>query len=239
MRKIAALLRNDVKNIFRDDILIAITIAPFLMALVFRFGLPPLRDVLLTYFDLNAYYPMVTAFFTLMVPAFYGWVVAFMLLDDRDENILPVIAVTPLRKTGYLAYKIAMPTLASLILILTLAPAINLVEFDYLRFIPIALMACMEAPLMTLLLTAFAGNKVEALALAKLDGIFFLPVALPFFTQSPLQYIAGILPTFWIGKSFEAIHSDIGTFLVIVLIGFGVHALALGLAYLKFRSRVD
>jgi fluoroquinolone transport system permease protein len=239
MKKIAALLRNDAKNVFRDDILIAITFAPFIMALAFRFGLPPLREVLLNYFDLKTYYPLVTAFFTLMASAFYGWVVAFMLLDDRDENILPVIAVTPLRKTGYLAYKIALPTLASLILVLSLTPAINLAAFDYLRFIPIALMACMEAPLMTLLLTSFAGNKVEALALAKLDGILFLPVALPFFTQSPLQYIAGILPTFWIGKSFEAINSDIGTFLLIVMIGFAVHAAALFLAYLKFRSRMD
>ncbi|OHD57109.1 MAG: hypothetical protein A2Y33_09295 [Spirochaetes bacterium GWF1_51_8] len=239
MKRIAALLKTDIKSISRDSILIAITLAPILIALVFKFGIPPLRELAAPYFELRDYYPLITAFFPVIVPSMYGFVIGFMLLDDRDENTLTALAVTPLGKMGYVWYKLSIPTLTSLVMVLALTPFIGLMQFDFIRFIPVALMTSLEAPIVTLFLSSFASNKVEGLALAKLDGVFFLPMCVPFFTKSPLQYIGGIMPSFWAGKSFESLSAGWEVFLPVLLLGFASHFLFLILGYLKFRTRLN
>ena len=97
MGKITALLKGDYKNISRDSILILVSIAPMLILLLLRFGLP-LTSVLLLEklsFDLSEYYPLIVSFMILLVPMMYGMITGFMILDERDENLLTYLSSRP------------------------------------------------------------------------------------------------------------------------------------------------
>lgn len=64
-----------------------------------------------------------------------------------------------------------------------------------------------------------AGNKVEGLALAKLSNIFVMGFIIPWITQSPIRYIFGILPSFWIGEILSNTGIHVFTMLIYGLAG--------------------
>src|SRR5690554_6030134 len=115
MKRVLALAGGDFKNIVRDPVLFIITLIPVFFVLLVRFGLPAARVLLLPYFDLSEHYAFIMSFLIFMTPAMYGTVLGFVLLDERDENILTVISVTPLMKPGYIAYRLLSPAVISFI----------------------------------------------------------------------------------------------------------------------------
>jgi fluoroquinolone transport system permease protein len=78
-------------------------------------------------------------------------------------------------------------------------PLSGLVAVDQLAGVTPALIAAVAlAPLMTLTVTAFAANKVEAITVIKLLGLpFYLPLA-AWLVVPPLQLIVAPFPSYWI-----------------------------------------
>lgn len=202
MNKILSLTQSHSKRIFRDSFLLFISFLPFLMGLLYRILIPELRQLLISHFDLSLYYPLIMLFLVMMSPLLFGWVIGFSLLDDRDEDILAYMSITPLQKTGYLQFKIIAPVFISIIqgyLVLLIA---NLCPMDYIKLLPVIILAAMEAPLFALAQGVFAGNKVEGLAVGKLLGLVLIGPFISYFVDSPLAYLAGIIPPFWITETY-------------------------------------
>lgn len=239
MKRLAALLVNDAKSALRDDIMVIVACVPVFLALLLRFGEPHLQLVLAGVVDLTPHHPVAIAVLTSMIPMMFGWVVGFMLLDDRDEQTLTAIAVTPLTKRGYLFYKTAMVTVLSFALSIVLIPLTGLTGLDYARFLPVAAVASLEAPIIALILAAFAGNKVEGLAVAKFISLLGLLPILPFYIDSPFVYIAGVTPFFWTGEALSHIASPLGPYLLPAAAGLVVHLLAFVLLLRVFARRVE
>ena len=67
----------------------------------------------------------------------------------------------------------------------------------------------MSAPLIALVLATAAPNKVAGLAVVKvLNGVNLLPIAV-YFLPTPVQYVAGIIPTYWPMRAFwSAVQSE-------------------------------
>lgn len=237
--RLRALVVGDVKKIFRDDIRAIMSFVPIFLTVLVRFGVPPFTRVILPYFDLADYHLVILTVLTGMTPMMYGWLIGFLLLDDRDEKTLMAIAVTPLTKNGYLAYKITSLMILSLVLKLVLMPLTGLSGFNYSRFLPVSIMASLEAPLVALALAAFAGNKAEGLAMAKFLSLLNGVPVLPFFITSPLVYIAGIVPFFWLGTAILAFDSPWPVFWAHVLAGLVVHLVWLVVLLRIFDRRVE
>ena len=239
MKRLTTLLISDAKNTIRDDIMLIITIVPILLSLLVRFGEPYLRSALAPYLDLKLHHGAIIAVLTTMIPTMYGWIIGFLLLDDRDEHTLSAIAVTPFSKRGYLLYRTLLIFLLSCVLTLVLIPLTELSGLVLPRFIPVAVMASFEAPLFALALAAFAGNKVEGLAVAKLMSLVDIFPILPFYIDSPLLYIAGITPFFWVGKSLSLMEGPAGAYILSIIAGFALHFLYLDLFLRIFNQRVE
>ena len=240
MNRTLALLRLDARNLLRDPMLFLITCLPVLVAVLMRFFIPFLAGLLMDYlgFDLRPGYALITSFFLLLGPLMYGWVIGFMLLDERDENILEYISVTPLGKTGFLSYRTGLPVLLSFVMAFVLVALIGLVPFAPLRILPVALLAAIEAPILALFLAAFAGNKVEGLALGKGVGFAFMAPLAAVFVQSPWQYLAGMLPPYWVAKLFIEPDLGFGTRILLITAGLLVHAFWLVWMLRKFNRRL-
>lgn len=75
-----------------------------LLAFMMKYGLPFLSDILWekTIFNLTVHYSFILSEIILLIPMLSGMLVGFMILDEKDENILPYIVFTPVSKAGYL-----------------------------------------------------------------------------------------------------------------------------------------
>lgn len=51
-----------------------------------------------------------------------------------------------------------------------------------------------------LLVIAISTNKVEGMAIGKLSGLISMGMFVPLLFDTPIQYAAGFLPSFWVGK---------------------------------------
>jgi hypothetical protein len=239
MKRLSTLLVSEAKSTVRDEILLIITCVPIILTLLVRFGEPPLRGLLTEYLDLSRHHLTILAVLASMTPMMFGWLIGFKLLDDRDEHTLSAIAVTPLTKQGYIVYRTALVLVLSAFLNTTLIPLTGLTGITLGRLIPISIMAAFEAPIMALVLAAFAGNKVEGLAVAKFMGIFSAVPVLPLYIDSPFVYAAGIVPFFWVGKTVSLTAGPAGPYFLAVGAGLAVHLLCLAVVLQLFNRRLE
>lgn len=202
LRKSArALLRNDLRKLSRDPVLLASAIVPLLLGLLLRFGLPALESLVADQFDLAAHRPVITAGALVITAMLGGWIVGFMLLEERAQRMIPALSVTPLTRRGFVAWRLLSPTIIALLggLFVILLAAPGTLELGP------ALAACglmaLSAPLFALALVGVADNEVEGLALAKLGALaFMLPLVTVYLDPSQAGawvWVAGLLPPFW------------------------------------------
>jgi hypothetical protein len=97
----------------------------------------------------------------------------------------------------YLAYRVTGPLVAGTVATVIGYPLAGLSPIDLATLGAIALVASLAAPLLALVLATAAPNKVAGFAVMKvLNSLNLLPIA-AFFIPEPLQYAAGIVPTYW------------------------------------------
>ena len=204
---VSILAKNDFKLILRDSTLVLALFGPIgIMTLLFF--LPSIERLVLEKlaFDLTSYRLFITGFLSLVPGMLFGMIYGFIILDERDENIIQSISVTPLRTQGYLSYKLQMPMLLSAGFFLLLIYSTLLIEINPVHGMGIAMMVALEAAISTLFLVAYADNKVEGLAFSKLLGIMFLGFPAVLLWESSWHWISAWMPSFWIGKAF--LHSS-------------------------------
>jgi fluoroquinolone transport system permease protein len=194
----------DLMNVRRDPLLRWIIAAPILIALMARFFLPVLIARLeeTLRIDLNGFYPVIAGSALLITaPVMCGMVIGFLLLDERDDGTLLALRVTPLPPGSYLAWRLALPMLASIALTLITFPLAGLEKPGPLRLLVSALTASPIAPLMALSLAIFAQNKVQGFALVKVFSVFQMVPLIAYFVRTAWQPAFGIIPTYWPAKA--------------------------------------
>jgi fluoroquinolone transport system permease protein len=149
---------------------------------------------------LAAYRPLLASVVLLTTPMVYGAVIGFLLLDERDDGTLNALRVTPLTVTGYLAYRIAIPCVLSVVMSVV---ALQLSGQSGLGLASQTLAAgavALLAPAFALFLAAFAKNKVQGFALMKAAGVINWPPLIAYFVDPPEQWWFGLCPTYWPAK---------------------------------------
>jgi len=214
----------DVRGIRRDRMLTWMVVIPVIAALVLRWGLPALTRRLLeaNRFDLTPYYPALVAyFFVIMCPIMFGTVIAFLLLDEKDDNTLAALSVTPLTMTAYIAYRVAIPILLTIAIMFVIFPLANVTVFDPVAILLTAIAAAPTAPMFALYVASYAQNKVQGFALMKLSGVLlFLPI-IAYFIHSRWEYAFGVVPTYWPMKVYwmlEAGEPVVWPFLLVAVV---------------------
>lgn len=137
----------------------------------------------------------------------FGAILGFLVLDERDDDTLTALQVTPISMTSYASYRISVAMLLTIFYVIVSLALTGLMPLDLLpAVVPVALLSGLLAPLFALLLVSFANNKVEGLALMKGFGIFMLGPLVAYFINPGWQVALGLLPTFWAAKAFWVIN---------------------------------
>ena len=230
----------DLRNIRRDAMLRWMIFIPFLLAFLFRFLIPWARDAILREFgfDLQPYYILLMSFGLIeSSPVMFGIVIGFLLLDERDDQTIKALQVTPMTLNSYLGYRILIPMLIGIILTLVAYPLAGMMPLATGKVLSTAVLAAPLAPLYALFLVMIAKNKVQGFALMKASGSLMLIPLIAYFVPSNWQYAFGIMPTYWPAKLYWDIQAgqtaNIG---FIFIAGFLVHALFLWLMARRFNT---
>ncbi|MEO8257019.1 MAG: ABC transporter [Acidobacteriota bacterium] len=188
----------DARLLWRDPLLGWVLLLPLALALLLRVVFPGIRAArLATGVDLRPYEALVMGGYLMTAPGIVGMVIGFLMLDERDTGTLSALRVTPLAMPQYLAYRIALPLLVGTAATLVGYPLAGITALPPAALLAIASVAGLSAPLLALVLATAAPNKVAGFAVVKvMNGVNLLPVV-AFFLPRPLQFAAGVLPTYW------------------------------------------
>ena len=171
-----------IQQIIRDYMLWAVCLVPLLTAFIFRFGVPYVEILLCSYFKrqtiLSDYYLIFDLLLCLNPSFMVCFASAMVMLAEQDENMASYMAVTPVGKTGYVLSRLIFPAVIAYFFALLLTYFFALTDWNLLML--------SEASL--------------GMAVAKMTSLLFIGLAVPFFILSDVQYIAAILPTFWVAK---------------------------------------
>jgi fluoroquinolone transport system permease protein len=241
MSTLRAFGTNDLKSIRRDPALFYMLVIPPLMIPAARFLLPAASAYLSENFGfgLVPYYPMLLSFFfVLQIPMLFGVLVGLLVLDEKDDDTLMALRVTPISMTGYALYRGAAAVLLGALYVCIALPLTGLLPSSLLpAMVPVALLSGLTAPVFALLLAALARNKVEGLALMKALSVFMLGPLAAYFVGSGWQILFGVLPTYWPAKAFW-VAAEGGAFWPHVLVGLAYNLALTTLLLKRFRKKV-
>ncbi|KYC68505.1 Fluoroquinolones export permease protein [Bacillus licheniformis] len=160
-------------------------LAPFLLIIVTAAGVPLSAE--LTKFNITPYRHLIMSLAMLFIPLILGVMSGFILLDEREENMIQYFAVTPLSKRGYVMIRLILPMAMTLCYSILLFASGGLMAPGAVNLLFVLIMVTLEAPIYTLLLAAYVANKVEGLALMKGFSLLTLMPAAVYFIPVPWQ----------------------------------------------------
>jgi fluoroquinolone transport system permease protein len=203
MSAISALSKVDFKNVQRDSMMLFLLAYPIILGVLLRWLIPFVTEGLADVFDLTPYYLLFTSFFGLLIiPMLTGYLTGFLLLDERDQNTLTALMVTPLPIQTYALYRVIAPVIISIVGVLIVVPFIGVAVVSMEKLLPLALATSLLAPIFALVLSSIAKNKVQGIAVMKGMGIFMLAPFVAWWVPAPWQWLLGIVPTFWPVKAY-------------------------------------
>ena len=228
----------DARILGRDPLLKWVLGLPLGLALVMRVLIPRIQQAFSANgVDIAQYFPLVMGGYLMTAPGIVGMVIGFLLLDERDARTLSALRVTPLSMRHYLAYRVVSPLIIGTGSTLLGYPLIGITPIPFQSLLAIAAVAGVSAPLLALVLATAAPNKVAGFAAVKvLNSVNLLPIA-AFFLPLPLQYTAGIIPTYWPMRALWSAAAG-EPYLVYLAIGAITAALAVAFAARLFERRL-
>lgn len=235
-RRTFRLIASDAMNIARDPMLLFAAGMSLLPALALALGKVPMDAAALATFGVAEISRFVVPIALVLPATLIGWVTGFLLLEDRDEGTLVALDVTPVGKSGFLAYRASITSLLAVAITLYAWPLI-MPDVGVATVLCLAALVALNAVGFAVVLPAIARNKVEGLAVTKLTNILAvapLLAAIP----SPLRYLAGVLPPFWIGELLGLTNVAAIPAVLTAALGLAVGTAAVAALFVLFARRV-
>jgi len=211
MKKYLSVIANDLRNTRRDPTLILLFWVPVLILIVVRFGMPQL----ITYVpQIGEYQLHIISVFAAMNAIFPGFILSFMLLDEKDAHLLPIIKVTPVSLSGFLAVRLLFMVMLGFTFSFILLLFNGIYTFSLFQAIAIAFLCALNSPILILLISTIARNKIEGMTLLKVANLVLIIPALTYFIHSPFEYLLGVFPAFWVYQAVDYLNHQLQFYMI-------------------------
>lgn len=234
---VGTLALSELRTWLRDPLLTYLFILPFFYALLARLTVPVITTWVAPGFDLLPYYPVMFGLFAVMSPFVIGIATGLLILEEKEENVLAALWTTPLTGRGYLAYRGLSMVLVSFVSMVLVIPLIGLVDVPIHIVVLSAGVGALWAIGTAFVISSFAANTVEGLAVSKFVSFSLLiPMFAIAVVPEPLQFLAGLVPVYWPLKALVggAVGTPFQTILVYLAIGIVAHTLFIGAFVRRF-----
>lgn len=233
---IVGLVTADLRNWLRDPMLLVAASGPLALALVVRLGAPAVAALARPVAALPPFYPVLVGALSVFGPSIYGFLIGMFVLEDREQGVLAAYRTSPLSARGYLLYRSATAYLLGVVATLPAVVVVGLVPMRPTVLVGAVFVAALGGPVLAFTFGTLATNTIEGLALAKLANLVVLaPVVAVAVVPEPLQFVAGVLPTFWPVKAVTAGAAGDPTWPLYLLVGAAIHLLALTGLWRRFE----
>lgn len=204
---IGTLARNDVRLIGRDSFLPSLGLFSIGMAVLLRFGLPWLRDLFAANPGLGIgaeeVFPLLIGYMVIFEGAILGgMMIAFLLLDERDDHTMDALLVTPVPTSYYLGYRLLVAIVIAFALVLADMYIVDQAMIPLWQLLPVVAVASLMGGVSELFLVAYAANKVEGFAQLKIIGASGLLLFVAWFVPMPWELLVGLYPPYWAVKAY-------------------------------------
>lgn len=216
------IIKSEIKNISRDRMYLFFIMYPIILGVVGYFLIPYLKE---TVQPGNLLPEIVAMLLILMTGFIYGALTAFTLLDDKDDNVLMSLKITPISVKLYVIIKLAISFIfgfiATLVIILTTK---FLPNSNVWIILLISILGALQAPGVALIVNSFSSNKVEGFVIMKMSALILAIPVVAFFVQSWQEVFLIFAPGFWSARmiQMELIPTIDVNFTLIVYFIFGV-----------------
>lgn len=219
------------RSIRRDSMLRGMLVLLFVLALLSRWLVPWVSQQF--DLDLAPHYPLIMGgLIVFLAPVLVGFIVGMVLLDERDEGTLQAISVTPLPMSRYLAWKLTMPVVATTLLTILLFPIVGIMSFQW-DYLPAVIVGAMWAPLLALMMSCFARNKLQGFVLMRISNVLLvIPMIAWFFPR--FELICALFPAYWPMKGIW-FAADGKSSLVCLAVGAAFHVALIWVLYRRFQ----
>ncbi len=230
------LLVSDLRNWFRDPLLLFVVILPIFYGVIGRVITPVVSEWLAPRYNLVAHYPLLTGFFVFIPPLTIGFVVGIHIIEEKEERILEALWTTPLSGRGYLIYRSISTIILSFVLMVVMVPLTGFIAVPVEVLLPTAAVGALWAVACALALPAFASNTIEGVAVSKFVGFsIMIPVFAIGILPEPVQYLSGIVPLYWPLKALTVGITDGSLVYLIRLLLVGIITQGIVIRYLLRR----
>ncbi|MDD3136157.1 MAG: hypothetical protein PHF64_06620 [Methanoregula sp.] len=200
MVPVLLLATNDLKMIVRDRMLAIAFCLPFPFLVAGALAIPEISG---RFVDLAPHSCLIMSFILIQIAVLFGFVYAFLMIDERDENILSALRVVPVSAPIFLLSRLLGASLFAFLYSVFSFIILGMVKIPFLAIILISLTFALLAPVIALLIVTFSGNKVDAIAVFKGVDLFVLLPIVSLFISGSWKFIFGMFPHFWAIYSFE------------------------------------
>ncbi len=232
MKKYVGLLKYELKTILKNSMSVFMLVYPLLMLFICGFLIPGILDKTADAQSNGSTVTLLIAFVLILTIGGFvlGAMLGFALIENKDENTLQNIAVTPITVSGYATFKIIYTYVISVIANFVMIGGLKLLASDsyvvvynnvtiglldnitYIQILILSVVTSLFVPTIALVIAAIAKNKIEGFAFMKSSGIIIMipMLALLNIFKDGKQYILGLAPNFWPTKALlnQALNSN-------------------------------
>jgi fluoroquinolone transport system permease protein len=200
---------NDFRSTFREHIFKALLLFPFLSFLIIRWGVPVLTEA---YPDIYDYRHVILMWACMQSAIMFGFIYGFLFLEEKEENIWQAILVLPVSSFRLTLSRLLVGMIVSVIVNFIMIRYGGIAHFGFVKEVLLAIQFSFVAPLIALLLGAFAKNRIEGLAQMKIMNLLLVIPAFIYIFPYKVFHVLAIFPTYWSFRSMEKAGEDIGEF---------------------------
>jgi len=198
---IGTVIKAELRNMARDKMYIMFALYPVILGAIGYF----LVDYIESQVAPDNLAPEILAMFLILMTGYiYGALIAFTLLDDKDDLVLMSLKITPISVKSYVIVKLIVAFIFGFIatLVITLATGF-LPDATFWTVLLISITGALQAPGVALIVNSFSSNKVEGFVVMKLSGLILIIPVLAFFIMDWQEVFLVFAPGFWPARMIQ------------------------------------
>ncbi len=203
VRRFGAIYRTDIKLLRRDPMLVYSVAMTLILLLIVRY----FKD------RIGVYYPLLALLMVIFIPMIFGMIPGFMMADENEEGTIQALKVIPISSEAFLAYRLTWASIITAVMT-AVAPKILDIDVPGKGLLALAVLFVIEVWIYGLIITVFAGSRMQALTVSKIIGwLLLLPPAIKLVVEwrdlsTDWSRFTAFLPTYWVYRVFEGIFTN-------------------------------
>ena len=198
---IGTVIKAELRNMVRDKMYLVFALYPVLLGAIGYF----LIDYIEKQVSPDNLTPEILAMFLILMTGYiFGALIAFTLLDDKDDLVLMSLKITPISVKSYVIVKLIVSFIFGFIatLVITLATGF-LPDATFWSVTLISFAGALQAPGVALIVNSFSRNKVEGFVVMKLSGLILILPVIAFFVMDWQEVFLVFAPGFWPARMIQ------------------------------------